>query len=136
MVRAIGCDQCKRQCDIPPLELDGTRIGTPVAGKRIKAFKKWHEEEPELAPRWRPKVTFQTKRMSKSWPVYPPLNLLPSTCRWMCGLVGTARTKEARTRNKARWKIRTGATPTEEDRGKRLGAGVDNQHRSTHKFTK
>ena len=27
-------------------ELDGTRIAVPVAGKRIKAFKKQHEEEP------------------------------------------------------------------------------------------
>ena len=28
-------------------ELDGTRIVVPVAGKRIKAFKKWHEDEPD-----------------------------------------------------------------------------------------
>ena len=27
-------------------ELDETRIGTPVAGKRIKAFTKWHKTEP------------------------------------------------------------------------------------------
>ena len=29
------------------LELDGTRISISVAGKRIKAFKKRHESEPE-----------------------------------------------------------------------------------------
>ena len=29
-------------------ELDGTRIAVPVAGKRIKAFKKRHEDEPDL----------------------------------------------------------------------------------------
>ena len=28
-------------------ELDGTRIAVPVAGKRIKAFKKRHEDEPD-----------------------------------------------------------------------------------------
>ena len=28
-------------------ELDGTRIVVPVPRKRIKAFKKWHEEEPD-----------------------------------------------------------------------------------------
>mgnify|MGYP007132936352 CR=1 FL=1 len=28
-------------------ELDGTRIVVPVAGKRIKAFKKRHEDEPD-----------------------------------------------------------------------------------------
>ena len=28
-------------------ELDGTRMAVPVAGKRIKAFKKWHEAEPD-----------------------------------------------------------------------------------------
>ena len=28
-------------------ELDGTRIAVPVAGKRIKAFKKRHEAEPD-----------------------------------------------------------------------------------------
>ena len=27
-------------------ELDGTWITTPVAGKRIKAFKRWNEAEP------------------------------------------------------------------------------------------
>ena len=30
-------------------ELDGTRIEIPVAGKRIKAFKKRHEVEPDPA---------------------------------------------------------------------------------------
>jgi hypothetical protein len=29
-------------------ELDGTRIAVPVAGKRIKAFKKRHDNEPDL----------------------------------------------------------------------------------------
>jgi hypothetical protein len=29
-------------------ELDGTRIVVPVAGKRIKAFKKRHEDSPDL----------------------------------------------------------------------------------------
>jgi hypothetical protein len=29
-------------------ELDGTRITVPVAGKRIKAFKKRHDGEPDL----------------------------------------------------------------------------------------
>ena len=29
-------------------ELNGTRIGVPIARKRIKAFKKRHEEEPDL----------------------------------------------------------------------------------------
>ena len=29
-------------------ELDGMRIAVPVAGKRIKAFKKWYEYEPNL----------------------------------------------------------------------------------------
>ena len=29
-------------------ELDGTRMAIPVAGKRIKAFKKRHDGEPEL----------------------------------------------------------------------------------------
>ena len=29
-------------------ELDGTRIAVPVAGKRVKAFKKRHEAEPDL----------------------------------------------------------------------------------------
>jgi hypothetical protein len=29
-------------------ELDGTRIAVPVAGKRIKAFKKRHEDSPDL----------------------------------------------------------------------------------------
>ena len=29
-------------------ELDGTRMAIPVAGKRIKAFKKRHEYEPDL----------------------------------------------------------------------------------------
>ena len=28
-------------------ELDGTRIAVPVAGKRVKAFKKRHEAEPD-----------------------------------------------------------------------------------------
>ena len=28
-------------------ELDGTRMAVPVAGKRIKAFKKRHEAEPD-----------------------------------------------------------------------------------------
>ena len=28
-------------------ELDGTRMAIPVAGKRIKAFKKRHDEEPD-----------------------------------------------------------------------------------------
>ena len=28
-------------------ELDGTRMAVPVAGKRIKAFKKRHEDEPD-----------------------------------------------------------------------------------------
>jgi translation initiation factor IF-1 len=28
-------------------ELDGTRIAAPVAGKRVKAFKKRHEDEPD-----------------------------------------------------------------------------------------
>jgi hypothetical protein len=29
-------------------ELDGTRIAVPVAGKRIKAFKKHHDDKPDL----------------------------------------------------------------------------------------
>ena len=29
-------------------ELDGTRMAIPVAGKRVKAFKKRHEGEPDL----------------------------------------------------------------------------------------
>jgi hypothetical protein len=29
-------------------ELDGTRIAVPVAGKRVKAFKKRHDSEPDL----------------------------------------------------------------------------------------
>jgi hypothetical protein len=29
-------------------ELDGTKIVVPVAGKRIKAFKKRHEDSPDL----------------------------------------------------------------------------------------
>ena len=29
-------------------ELDGTRMAIPVAGKRVKAFKKRHECEPDL----------------------------------------------------------------------------------------
>jgi hypothetical protein len=29
-------------------ELDGTRIAVPVAGKRIKAFKKQHNSDPDL----------------------------------------------------------------------------------------
>jgi hypothetical protein len=29
-------------------ELDGTRIAEPVAGKRFKAFKKRHDDEPNL----------------------------------------------------------------------------------------
>jgi hypothetical protein len=29
-------------------ELDGTRIAVSVAGKRIKASKKWHEDSPDL----------------------------------------------------------------------------------------
>jgi hypothetical protein len=29
-------------------ELDGTRIAVPVAGKRVKAFKKRHDNEPDL----------------------------------------------------------------------------------------
>ena len=28
-------------------ELDGTRMAIPVAGKRIKAFKKRHDDEPD-----------------------------------------------------------------------------------------
>jgi hypothetical protein len=28
-------------------ELDGTRIAVPVAGKRVKAFKKRHDNEPD-----------------------------------------------------------------------------------------
>ena len=31
-------------------ELDGTQITTPVAGKRIKAFKRWNEAEPNPGP--------------------------------------------------------------------------------------
>ena len=30
------------------VELGRTRMAIPVAGKRIKAFKKWHEHEPDL----------------------------------------------------------------------------------------
>ena len=30
-------------------ELDGTRLAMPIAGKRIKAFKKRNEDEPEPA---------------------------------------------------------------------------------------
>ena len=48
----------------------------------------------------------------------------------------TTRMKEVQTNNTAQRTKRIGATPTEEDRGRRLGAGVDNQHRSMHKFTK
>ena len=29
-------------------ELDGTRMAIPVVGKRIKAFKKRHDDEPDL----------------------------------------------------------------------------------------
>ena len=29
-------------------ELDGTRMAVPVAGKRVKAFKKQNEDEPDL----------------------------------------------------------------------------------------
>ena len=29
-------------------ELDGTRMTVPVGVKIIKAFKKWHEDEPDL----------------------------------------------------------------------------------------
>ena len=29
-------------------ELDGTRMAMPIAGKRIKAFKKRHKHEPDL----------------------------------------------------------------------------------------
>ena len=29
-------------------ELDGTRMAVPVARKRVKVFKKWHEDEPDL----------------------------------------------------------------------------------------
>jgi hypothetical protein len=29
-------------------ELDGTRLAVPVAGKRVKAFKKRHDNEPDL----------------------------------------------------------------------------------------
>jgi hypothetical protein len=29
-------------------ELDGTRITVPVAGKRVKALKKCHDDEPDL----------------------------------------------------------------------------------------
>ena len=29
-------------------ELDGTRMAIPVAGKRVKVFKKRHEGEPDL----------------------------------------------------------------------------------------
>ena len=29
-------------------ELDGTQLAVPVAGKRIKEFKKWYEGEPKL----------------------------------------------------------------------------------------
>jgi intracellular sulfur oxidation DsrE/DsrF family protein len=29
-------------------ELDGTRIAVPVAGKGVKAFKKRHDNEPDL----------------------------------------------------------------------------------------
>jgi hypothetical protein len=32
-------------------ELDGTRIAVPVAGKRIKAFKKRHEDNPDMESR-------------------------------------------------------------------------------------
>ena len=28
-------------------ELDGTRMAVPVAGKRVKVFKKRHEDEPD-----------------------------------------------------------------------------------------
>ena len=38
----------------------------------------------------------------------------------------TARTKEARTNNKARRTKRIGATPTDEDRGSGLGDGLYN----------
>ena len=37
----------------------------------------------------------------------------------------TARTKEGRTKNKAKWKTHTGVTPTEEDRGRRVGAHIN-----------
>jgi hypothetical protein len=30
------------------VEIDGTRIAVPVARKRVKAFKKRHEDEPDL----------------------------------------------------------------------------------------
>ena len=32
-------------CTYHLAELDGTRLAVPVVGKRIKAFKKWHEDE-------------------------------------------------------------------------------------------
>ena len=38
----------------------------------------------------------------------------------------TARTKEAQTNNKTRWTKRIGATLIEKDRGRGLGAGLDN----------
>jgi hypothetical protein len=33
-------------------ELDGTRIANPVAGKRVKAFKKRHDDEPDARIGW------------------------------------------------------------------------------------
>ena len=29
-------------------ELDGTKLSVPIAGKRVKIFKKWHNDEPNL----------------------------------------------------------------------------------------
>ena len=48
----------------------------------------------------------------------------------------TTRTKETQIKTKALSIRRTGATLTEEDRGRRLGAGLDNQHISMHKLAK
>ena len=45
MVRALCSDTRERQRHVPSRELDWKRIVVPVVGKRIKAFKKWYEDE-------------------------------------------------------------------------------------------
>ena len=47
-----------------------------------------------------------------------------------------ARTKEAHTRNIGWSTKRTSSTPTEEDRGRGLCAGLENEHLSMRKFAK
>ena len=48
MVRALCGDERQQQWHLPSRELDGTTMAVSVTGKRIKAFKKRHEDEPDL----------------------------------------------------------------------------------------